>query len=281
MASAASPVIHRFIRDHAAEAARVLESGSLEERISFFSQTPAELAALLFAAMDANVAADCLDRMEAAPSAEALAQVPLERAALLVRRLRPDVRKAILPLLPPDLGKHLEFLLRCRAHTAGSLMEPRILTLPPEISVAEARARLQANPDFASYYLYVVDRDQTLAGVLNLRELLAGREAASVSTLMRRAVVCLRTGDSLTSVLAHPAWLNFHTLPVLDEQGRFAGALRHKTLRRLAGEVEGRARFEQAGTALGELYRIGLSAFVKSAIGAETLPRPSEKKPDQ
>ena len=121
---------------------------------------------------------------------------------------------------------------------------------------------MRANPKHASHNLYVVERDQTLAGVLTLRELLAGREEASVAALMQRDVVCRRMGDSLASVLVHPAWLEFHTLPVLDEQSLFAGALGHKTCVNWPARRTALDRF-------GRLYRIG-SALVKSAIGKDS-----------
>ena len=263
-------LIDRFIRGHVHQAARVLENRSLDELVPFFDRIPAELAASLFSTMEASTAAGCLERMDAGPAAGALALVPLEHAALLLRRLRPETQKAVLKRLPPEPGRHLRLLLRCREDTAGALMEPRIFTLPPEVSAAEALARVRANPERPSHYLYVLKRDQTLAGVLTLRELLAAAEQAEVASLMQRDVVCLHMGDSLASVLVHPAWLEFHILPVLlDEKDRFAGALRHKTLRKLADGGQRPARVEQAGTALGELYRIGLSALVNSAIGTE------------
>ena len=265
-----SEVIHCFIRDHAPEAARVLERFSLEELVSFCTSIPTELTSLLFEAMESGRAADCLERMDAASAASALAALQLERAALLLRRVDPEGREAILRLLPADFGRHLALLLRSPDDSAGALMEPRGFTLPPDVSVAEALARVQANPDYASYCLYVVARDQTLVGVLNLRELLAGRQEVQVASLMHRDVVCLHMEDSLASVLAHPAWLDFHTLPVLDENSLFAGTLRHKTLRRLARCLESRGQVDQAGTALGELYRIGLAALVKGAIGADS-----------
>ena len=269
-----SEVIHCFIRDHAAEAARVLEKRSLDELALFCAGIPTELTALLFEAMEAVSAAGCLDRMEAVQAAATLAALPLERAALLLRRVEPEGREAILRLLPADFGRHLALLLRYREDSAGALMEPRGFTLPPDVSVAEALARVQANPNYASYYLYVVARDQTLVGVLNLRELLAGRQEVQVASLMHRDVVCLHMDDSLASVLAHPAWLDFHTLPVLDEHALFAGTLRHKTLRRLANRLESEGRADQVGNALGELYRIGLAALIKSAIGTDN-PRSS------
>ena len=139
---------------------------------------------------------------------------------------------------------------------------------------------MRSNPERASHFLYVLERDQTLAGVLTLRELLAAGEDAGVAGLMQRDVVCLRMGDSLASVLAHPAWKEFHTLPVIDDKGRFAGALRHKTLRQLADPGQRPAPIDQAGTALGELYRIGLSALVNSAIATEGPGRKVGDNPD-
>lgn len=276
-----STLIHRFVRGHVHQAARVLENRSLDELVPFFDRIPAELAASLFSSMEASTAAGCLERIDPDRAAGALALAPLERAALLLRRLLPGTREAVLQRLPPEPQGHLRLLLRCREDTAGALMEPRIYTLPAEVSAGEALARVRSNPERASHFLYVLERDQTLAGVLTLRELLAAGEDAEVAALMQRDVVCLRMGDSLASVLVHPAWKEFHTLPVIDDKGLFAGALRHKTLRQLADLGQRPAPIDQAGTALGELYRIGLSALVNSAIGPEGPGRKVDDNPDR
>ena len=273
----APDLIHTFIRGHAAEAARVLENHPLHELTGFFVHMPPDLSAALFETMEASTAAACLERMEAGRAAEAVTRLPLERGAPLLRRLHPEGRRAVLELLPPDRRRHFDLLLSCREDTAGALMDPRVLTLPPEVTAAEALDRVRANPEQASHYLYVVDRDHTLAGVLSLRELTAGGKEATVSTLMRRDVICLRMDHSLASVRVHSAWLDFQILPVLDNDGRFAGALRHKTLRRLAG-VQDPGRYDQAGTALGELYRVGLSALVKGAL--EIGRPPAAERPE-
>ena len=270
----APALIDRFIRGHPPEAARVLENLALDEVVSFCGRIPPDLAAVLFDTMEAGAAAGCLERMQAGRAAEALSQVPLERAAALLRRLRPQAREAVLALLPPDPGRHLALLLSCRQDSAGALMDPRVLTLPPEVTAAEARGRMDARPEQATDCYYVVERDQTLAGVLGLRELLSAPPETPVSALMRRQVDGLRIDDSLASVRVHPGWLELHVLPVLDGRGRFAGALRHRTLRRL-GEAHRPPRPDPVGAALGELYRIGLSALVKGALGEQRPGPPS------
>ena len=271
----ASNVIHQFIRAHAAEAARELESCSLDELTPFFSQVPPELAGALFDTMESSTAAACLERMPAAEAAGALPGLSADRAAHLVRRLAPKSKSAILEALPGDFARHLNPLLRYREETAGALMDSLIFTVPPEIPAGEALARLQASQARVLGYVYVVDRDQTLAGVFSLRELLAADEAISVASIMRREVMSLRTDDSAASVIVHPSWTDFHTLPVLDEQSLFAGALRHKILCQRSGQTDRLLHAGQAGAALGELYRIGLSALAKSALGAENLQPPT------
>lgn len=271
----ASNVIHQFIRAHAAEAARVLENCSLDDLTPFFRQIPPELARALFDTMESSTAAACLERMPAEEAAGALGGLAADRTAHLVRRLEPASRDAILEALPEDLTRHMKRLLLYREETAGALMDSQIFTVPPEIPAGEALARLQTSQARVLGYVYVVDRDRTLAGVLSLRELLAADEAISVASIMGRDVTFLRTDDSVDSVLVHPSWADFHTLPVLDEQNLFAGALRHKSLCQLTGHTERLLHPGQAGTALGELYRIGLSALARSALGAENIQPPT------
>jgi Mg/Co/Ni transporter MgtE len=272
-------LIDHFVRGHAAEAARVLENCSLDDLVPFFSRTPPELATALFNTMESSTAVACLERLPAANAASALGGLSADRAAHLVRRLKSETRAAILNAMPDDLTRHLNRLLRYREETAGALMESLVFTVPPEISAGEALARLQANQARVLYYVYVVKRDQTLAGVLSLRELLAADDGISVAALMRQDVMFLRTDDSLVSALVHPSWMDFHALPVLDEQDLFAGALRHKTLRQLAGGTDRLVQPGQAGSALGELYRIGLSSLAKSVLGSDNLQPPNAGHP--
>lgn len=264
-----SNVIDHFIRTHAAEASRVLENCLLDDLVAFFAETPPDLAAFLFDTMELSTAVACLERMPAAEACSALGGLPADRAAHLVRRMKQERQAAILDALPADFTTHLNRLLHFREETAGALMESQVFTVPPEISAGEALDRVQTSPALVLDYLYAVDRNQTLAGVISLRELLGADEGSSVASIMRREVMFLRTEDSTASVLVHPSWMDYHTLPVLDEQGLFAGALRHKTLCHLAGSTDRLLRPGQAGTALGELYRIGLSALARSALGAE------------
>ena len=266
---------HRFAQDHPAEAARVLEPLSLEELAQFLESLSSPVAAELLKPMDALAAARCLERLSTGLATAIVAQLPLERGAVLMRHLDENTRATLLQALPPESATPLALLLRYGENTAGALMNPRAFTLPTDIAAEEALRRVRTSPEHATYYLYVVERDYSLVGVLNLRELMSAPADARIEAIMRRDLIRLQATASLEAVLAHPGWLEFHTLPVVDENGLFAGALRHKTLRQLASQGLGRTRPAQAGAALGELYRIGLAGLIKGA--AETLGSVSDE----
>ena len=188
--------------------------------------------------------------------------------------MREDARRRVLRSLPGKHREHLERLLRFREQTAGALMESRLLTLMPDETAAEAIGRVRADASRVARHLYVVDRPGRLAGVVSLKELLAAADDTAVAQVMNPDVTFLRTGDSLSAVLVHPAWIEHRMLPVVDDQGLFAGVLlsspRTADVHAAKG---GTGPADQAAAALGELYRVGISALVDSAIGA-TLAKP-------
>ena len=260
-----------FIRTHAAEAARVLEGCPQDELAAFLAAVPADLGAMLLDTMEVSSAARGLDHIAPERAAALIASVPQPRAVALMRGMAEGARGRALRALPSDSRDHLERVLSLRAYTVGAYMDPRVLTLPPETTVAGAIALVRGAPEHAAHILYVVDRLHRLAGVVSLKGLLAGEADEPVASLMVRRVVSLRVRDSLASVQVDPSWLKYRMLPVLDEHGMFAGVLRHYTLR----EVQDRENRSgnpstRASAALGDLYRIGLAAMFSSAIdGAE------------
>ena len=260
---------HRFVLEHPAEAVRVLETLPLDELVAFLAAAPVPVATELFKVVDAVVGARCLERLEVSPSASALALLSLDKAAALLRRLDEDKRGVLIQALPPESAEPLTLLLRYGEQTAGALMNPRALSLPADIAVEEALQRIRSLSEHAAYYLYVVDRDHVLAGVLNMRELMALNANALIASVMHKNPIRLRAAASLESVFAHPGWQDFHTLPVVDEEGHFVGALRNKTLRQIARQFKDQSGPDQTGVALGELYRIGIAGLLGGA--AESL----------
>ena len=131
--------------------------------------------------------------------------------------------------------------------------------------------RMRRFPLHVNFYLYVVDRDRKLVGVLDIRELLIAHSNELLPAVMRSNLDRVRAGAGIADMMAHPGWRDYDALPVVDEAGVFLGALRHRTLRRI--ETDSPSAQDGATetlAALAELYFIGAGGMLRGlASGIE------------
>ena len=96
---------------------------------------------------------------------------------------------------------------------------------PATLTAAQTIDRLrELEPDAETiYYVYVVDRDERLVGVLSLRDLIVAKPETLVSEVMIRepvAVGVLADKDEVAQVVAR---YNLLAVPVVDDEGRLEG----------------------------------------------------------
>jgi magnesium transporter len=255
----------RFLESHPRDGALILDRLPTGQAATLLEKTPPQIAATVLQQMEPLSAAGCLARLAPERAALVLIVFPLDRAAGLLRRLEVGTCDRILAHAPPDHSLPLRRLLQYPEGTAGALMDPRAMALPGELSVSEALTRVRRSPENVLYYIYVVERDQRLAGVLNLRELMLASPKTMLASAMHRRVARLPARADLTSIVAHPGWRDFHALPVVDDSGAFVGVIRYETLRRLEEDATGGRPGNPAVStmmSLGELCWIGFTGML-------------------
>lgn len=255
-----------FLAAHPEDAARVLERLSPAEQGRVLVRSPAPAAAQVLQRFPPTVAAACLSSMPAAAAGAILEALPLDLKVNVIRPLGEHERARLLAALDPAAAEPLLRLLRYPEGTAGALMDPYVLTLPEDISVAESLRRTKASRQGLLYYLYVIDRQQRLVGVTTLRELMRARVSEPLATVIERDVAKINAHARSEEVVKSPYWRAFHALPVVDDKGFFLGVIRYETLQRLQdeaqqGDHEGSAM--DTILALGELYWIGLTGMLR------------------
>jgi magnesium transporter len=267
-----------FMEAHPDGAARVLERADRAEAAALFGEVPAPVAAGVLCLMAPAAAAGCAAAMPVDRLAEIVGELPLDAAVSMMHRLEPGLRDAVLARLPAGKEVPLRRLLAFGAHTAGALADPLALALPDDLTVAQAVEQLRGRGGHLLYYLYVVARDQTLVGVLDMPELMSARPEDPLATAMRRDPIRLEADTGFVTLAAHPAWQNLDVLPVVDGQGRLIGAIRHMAVRRLEAELGLRARSESVlATLVGlsELYWAGLAGMFPRVAAAVLPSQPS------
>jgi magnesium transporter len=223
--------------------------------------------------MTVERAADCLETMGAPISARLLSKTHPDFQVAALRLLKPATCKTLLAELEPEIAKPLEQMLRYPPGTAGGLMDPFVFTVPDDVTVKETLKRARVASLEMPFYVYVVDRTQTLVGVVSLKKLIRARHADPISTVMRRDVVSLSAMAPQPEIVKNPHWREFHTLPVTDEDNLFLGVVRYETIARLREELADASNDEgmlDTALALGELYWIGLSGVMDGIAGRGT-----------
>jgi magnesium transporter len=259
-----------LIRNHPGRAASVLERVTPAEAARALERTRVAQAAALLGRLSPQQAADVLDVTSDERVAALFEELSTGIASRLARRLREGRADAVLDAMPARAARGIRALIRFPEHTAGALMDPNVLALSESFTAREALERVRELPEQARYNLYVVDPEQKLVGAVNLRELLLAKPSAKLSDVMVRNPIALTASADRAAVVSHPGWKEVHSLPVVDEQGGYLGAVRYRTLRELEDLLfRGSHRDADAQAALGQLFAAGAAGLVDAIA-----PRP-------
>jgi magnesium transporter len=267
-----------FSAAHPIDAARLLEALPAAEAAVVFERTEPRVAAGVLERMAPGSAAECLTDLAPERAGMLLAALRLDLGAALLRRLEAEARERILAGTPGEVARSLRRLLGYPPHTAGALMDPRVLVLPDEVTAGDALARVRRAPRHLLSYLYVVDGTQVLVGVVGLGELMLAPRAQPLAALMRPRVPRLGARADRTAILAHPGWRELHALPVVEDGGMLVGAIRYEMLRRLEDEMAGSPAARgalEAALVLGEACVAGFSGLLADV--ARAMAGPAER----
>jgi len=267
-----------FAAQHPDEVARFLERLPPDEAADVLSGLEAEVAATVLSRTAPLMASAGLARLETDTARDVLEALdPGIAAGLLFRMDSPD-RQKLLEALPAARAQSLRTMTEFGPRRAGGRLDPRAPALHETLTVAEVMARLREHPEGVMHYVYSVNGEHRLTGVVNMRELMLARAEAPLGTLVRRDPDALYAHDSLEVIARHAAWKRSHALPVVDREQRFLGAIRYSTFRAIETELGHAASgpsSDQTASALAELCALGASAmtrFIGTALSLEPSP---------
>jgi magnesium transporter len=253
-----------FANAYPGEAAGVLEHRPAEEVAGVLSVLPPDVAASVLERVAPVAAARVVERFQAGDAAAIFARLKLDAALSLLRNVKQECREEILEVLPKEHADAVSVVIAFSPGTAGALMDPRLLALPSDLKVEDAVKAVRREAASAHYNLYVIDRGRVLVGVLNLHELMYADPRNRLEEIMKPPIYRLEAGDNRHKIISHPGWRQVHSLPVVDREGHFLGAIRYRVFRRLEAEIRGEDTVQEVKTAqaLGDLFGTGLGGLI-------------------
>lgn len=233
--------IRKIINDNRAEEARAeLSTLHPADIAELYQNLDIEEAEYLYRLLDEDTAAEVLMELDEEDRMKLLSAMPAEEIAKqidhldtddavdLIQQLDEDEREAILAHIDDvEQAGDIIDLLKYDEDTAGGLMGTEMLVVNENWSMPECikQLRLQAEEMDEIYYVYVVDDDNKLKGILPLKKLITHPSVSKIRNVMEADPVSVKADTPIAEVALDFEKYDLVAMPVIDSIGRLLGRI--------------------------------------------------------
>ncbi len=212
---------------HPADIADIVEEMAADERRHVFEQLDIETAAEALSEVEPELQASIVTDLPEERAADILDEMAPDEAADLLQDLPEERREELVELMQKEEAQDVEELLTFPEDTAGGIMTTDFVALPAELTAQQAIDRLrELRPDpELTYYLYVIDGQGRLDGVISLRDLVVAKPEQKVADVMDPHVLKIDATASKEDVAALIAKYDLLALPVVDARHKLIGTV--------------------------------------------------------
>lgn len=160
-------------------------------------------------------------------AADLLAAMYTDDAVDILNKLNKDQVAAYLTIMDKESARQIKDLLHYEEYTAGSIMTTEFVSIPENSTVRSAMNILRnAAPNAETiYYVFVVDEDKRLSGIVTLRDLIISDEDTLIRSIMNERVVSVSVGEDQEEVARMIKDYDFLAMPVIDFQNHLLGII--------------------------------------------------------
>lgn len=262
-----SRILEQFITSHPRAAVAEIEKLSDQEIMEYLVSIPSQLAAGFLVHMERFRAARILLQLEQ-PTSSAIMEAMPEISVLDLIRIQnlPDQEK-LLSGLQAQKQNNLRDVLNFPGDCVGAYLDPGVFTLFQDQSVSESIEQIKNHTLQVYSYIMVIDSERKLTGYVTIKDLIKSEPQSKIRTIMKEDPPCILADTVVSSpaLKATISQLPFHNIPVVNVGGTFLGVISIDRLSKLeVGDESLHRQALQAGSALGDLYQIGLLSLFRS-----------------
>jgi magnesium transporter len=212
---------------HPADLADILEDLGTDERISLLESISPVTAAATLQEMPMNLRIQIAEALENEKLAGIIAEMQMDETVDLLDELGHDRREAIYTFLTQERVAEIKDLTQMSAFSAGSIMNTHFMTAKETQTVREVLKAVKAESKRAEsiYYIYVIDDEERIKGVVTLRHLLSTKGTAPIASIMRGNIVSVRIDSSIKRMAQVFFKYKFDAVPVVDENDKLQGII--------------------------------------------------------
>jgi CBS domain-containing protein len=220
---------------HPVDLADILEEMDHEQRV------------MVFSSLEHEHASDTLEEIEPKVQREIISSLSTEKVVQLINDMTPGQAADILSVLPSaeahvildvmnaDSARKVQAIINRQEEKVIHYTTQKILKFPPETTVEYVQNDYprHARDKDVIMYIYIVDENEHLLGVVDLKELLKADDKAFLKDVMVENVITLSTGNTLKEAAQEFSRYGFRALPVVDDDNRLSGAIPYRDVMNL------------------------------------------------
>ena len=201
----------------------------LEEdmKVKLFEVLPIDMSASILEECDVEFFKTILSKIDIEHRKNILELMSLDDMADILSQLEEDEREGVMELLSQEDADDVKELLIYEEESAGGIMTTGYIEVNKDMTAKDAIEHMRENAKEAEtiYYIYVVDNQERLVGVISLRELITARDSNIVADLMSENIISVYVDEDREEAVRLVSKYNLVAIPVIDRQKRLKGII--------------------------------------------------------
>jgi len=216
---------------HPARTAEFMDGLTADESWRVLQHAELPLKAEIFCFFPEELQVEILEAIDRDEAARFVGDLPPDDRVDLLNEIKPKIVAELMPLVPVEERRDIQRLRAYPEDTAGAEMTTEFARLGEDCTVSKALEEIgrQAEELETIYYIYVVDNEDHLHGLVSARQLLSamGNPETPIGQLMERDLVTVHVDDDREEVAQKVARYDLLAIPVVDDEHRMLGIITH------------------------------------------------------
>ncbi len=255
------PLVEKYFEEDLMSAVHVLETLPEDDAVTVIKGLPPHLTSQALAHMQVNLVASLLEDVSPELFAHILDHLDPQKGAAIFLDLPNEKRESFLAILPERLKNRIREYLTYPEDSAGRIMTTDFLAFYSETRVKDVirKIRVLARRKAPASYAYVVDEENHLVGVMNMRDLMLASGEAKLVEITRKDIFSVNSFMDREQVAEELSKRRFFAAPVIDNENHLLGVVKAE---QLIGDVQ-----EEATEDIQKMFGAGGDERAFSTVG--------------
>ncbi len=212
---------------HPSDLAQILTEVAPDEGTEILASVDEELAGEALHEVPDEVREKILREMDKELISDILEEMPPDEAADILGGMPEEKSEELLSLMEKEDAEEVKDLLSYEEDTAGGLMTTEFLDFTPDMTIEEAMTDIRLLiPDVEFiYYIYIVDNEDHLLGVVTLKKILTNPLYKTLQEVMTQNVKAVHFDTGRKEIAEMISKYDIIALPVVDDDNRILGII--------------------------------------------------------